>query len=159
MKRIFINKLIERAKIDSNIWLIISDVGFGLVESFEKLFPDRFINVGIAEQNALGIAAGLAETGKNVYFYGISPFVTFRCLDQIRMFMQYRQLPIKIIGNGIDKMYSTAGYSHWAIEDSSVMQCFQNIETVTPFDEKELNKALNQSFENDHPMYIRLGRI
>ena len=157
MKRIFMNKLIELARINSNIWLIISDVGFGLVEQFEEEFPDRFINVGISEQNALGIAAGLSATGKNVYFYGIIPFVTYRCMDQIRMFMQYRELPIKIIGNGVDKSYKTAGYSHWGIEDEPMMKCFNNIHTITPRNEFELKNVLELSFLNNNPMYIRLG--
>lgn len=153
MKKIFINKLIEQAKLDDSIYLIIADVGYGLVEPFEQEFPDRFINVGIAEQNALGICAGLASGGKKPFLYGIAPFVTFRCLDQIRMFMKYMQLPITIVGNGAGQKYKTAGYSHWAIEDEAVIKAF-GIDVFTPSNEEELCLALDQSGKK--PLYIRL---
>lgn len=157
MKKYWINKLVEQARIDPNIWLIISDVGYNLVEPFEKEFPDRFINVGIAEQNALGIAAGLSEGRKNVYYFGIIPFITYRCMDQIRMFMNHQKLPIKLIGTGIGTSYKSFGYSHWGIEDEDVMKCFKHIKTITPITKDELDFDIEFSFKNDSPMYIRLG--
>jgi transketolase len=155
MKKFFLEQLVCQARNDESIYLITADVGHGLVEPFQKLFPERYINIGIAEQNALAICAGLAESGKNVFFYGIIPFLTFRCLDQIRMFMNYMGLPIKIIGNGKSKKYQSAGYSHWAIEDETVIKAF-GIRTETPENLGELDDILNIAFDNEQPIFIRL---
>ena len=85
MRKLFIQKLVELASSDPDIYLIAGDLGFSVIEPFKEKFPQRFINAGISEQNMIGVAAGLALTGKKVFVYSIIPFVTMRCFEQIRV--------------------------------------------------------------------------
>lgn len=153
MRDKFIQWLIEKTSNDKRYYLIIADVGFGIVEPYENKFPDHFINVGVAEQHALGLAAGLADAGNKVYFYGIAPFITYRCMDQIRMFMSYMKQPITLVGNGKGKKYEHAGFSHWAINDWEIMQ-LMGVNVETPETVEELYTALENT--NNLPQYIRL---
>jgi len=104
----FINWLIRKAKKDKSVWLLVGDLGFNFVERFQKEFPDRFLNVGIAEQNMIGIATGLAIMGKKVYCYSGTVFINYRCLEQIRS-AWYQGLDVRVVGTSIS---SFLGDSH-----------------------------------------------
>lgn len=101
MRTNFINQLIEEARRNEKIFLLVGDLGYHVIEPFAEEFPDRFLNVGIAEQNMAGIAAGLAMTGYNVYFYSIGNFPTIRCLEQIRNDIAYHQANVKVVSVGL----------------------------------------------------------
>ena len=121
MRNKFINFLIDQKKIGNDIFLLVGDLGFSVVEPFSDLFPDSFINIGVAEQNMAGIAAGIASEGKTVFTYSIGNFNTFRCAEQLRNDIDYHDFPVctVIVGGGV--AYGNMGYSHHAVQDFSLM--------------------------------------
>jgi transketolase len=115
MRNAFIEKLTDLAEKNEKIFLIVGDLGFGVIEHFEEKFPRRFLNAGVAEQNMMGMAAGLASAGFQVFVYSIGNFPTFRCLEQIRNDVCYEELDVTIVSIG-------AGLSmeHWAIRTTQL---------------------------------------
>jgi len=158
MRNTLINCLITQARVDDRIFVITPDLGYSLLEPFAAEFPDRFLNVGIAEQNAMGVAAGLALSGKSVYVYSIIPFVTMRCFEQVRVDVAYMNTNVKLIGVGAGLSYGPAGATHHAIEDIAIMRALPNMTICCPGDPVEVRELINRSFEHSAPMYIRLGR-
>lgn len=158
MRKEFINNIIKLAEKDKNIYLLTGDLGFSFFEEFRQKFPDRFINCGVAEQNMMGMAAGLALCGKKVYVYSIIPFIVFRCFEQIRNDIIYQNLDVKIIGGGAGLSYGTHGMSHYATEDISVLRVFPNISIFFPADPLEMEEVVLQSYKTKGPVYIRLDK-
>ena len=158
MRTKFINRLIEEAKVNDKIFLIVGDLGYHVVEPFAEAFPDRFLNVGIAEQNMAGVAAGLAMTGYNVYVYSIGNFPTLRCLEQIRNDIAYHHANVKIISVGAGYAYGCLGATHQATEDIGAIRVIPNMVVATPGDPIEAETIANLSATYDGPMYIRLGK-
>jgi len=158
MKKAFIKQLIEMAKKDKDIYLIVGDLGFNLVEPFKKEFPDRFINAGIAEQNMIGVAAGLALSGKKVFVYSIIPFLTMRAFEQIRNDLCYQELNVVLVGYGAGFTYGTAGSSHHALCDISIMRSLPNMTILSPYDNNETKMCITESINEKGPVYIRLGK-
>ena len=109
MRTSFINQLLEEAKTNKKIFLVIGDLGYHVVEPFMEAIPERFLNAGIAEQNMAGVAAGLAMTGYNVYIYSIGNFPTLRCLEQIRNDIAYHKANVKIVSVGAGYAYGSLG--------------------------------------------------
>lgn len=157
MRKTFINTLTNIARKDKNIWLLTADMGFSVLENFFQEFSDRTINTGIAEQNAMAIAAGLALAGKKVYVYSIAPFVTLRCLEQIKNDVCYMNTDVKIIGIGGGLCYGSAGATHHSIEDIGVMRVLPNIKVYAPMDTLELKGIIEQTYLTKSPTYIRIG--
>ena len=122
MRNVFINELIKKSKTDKDIYLITADLGFRSFEIFQKEFPERFINVGVAENNMIGVGAGMALQGKKVFVYSILPFLVFRCLEQIRNNICHNNLNVKLIAGGGGFSYSVQGISHNTSEDLSIMR-------------------------------------
>jgi transketolase len=158
MRTTFINTLTEEAKTNENIFIITPDLGFSVLERFRDLFPKRFLNVGIAEQNAVGVAAGLALSGKIVYVYSIVPFVTMRCFEQVRVDVAYMNTNVRLIGVGAGLSYGPAGATHHSIEDIAVMRNLPNMTVCCPGDPLEVREIVRQSVDYEGPMYIRLGK-
>ena len=158
MRETFVKKLIEFAKRDKNVYLITSDTGFMVLDEFKTLFPERFLNIGISEANMIGVAAGLAMSGKKVFVYAIVPFVTMRCFEQIRVDLCYQNLPVKLVGIGGGLTYGTAGSTHHSIEDLAVMNCLPNMNVLCPGDPIEAAGLFEESMLLDSPCYIRLGK-
>lgn len=158
MRTAFVKQLIEEAKHNDKIFLIVGDLGFNVVEEFVNLFPDRFLNAGIAEQNMIGVAAGLAKEGYNVYVYSIGNFPTLRCLEQIRYDVAYHNLNVKIVSVGAGYAYGSLGASHHATEDIGVMRVIPNMVVCSPGDPVETKKITTISANYDGPMYLRLGK-
>jgi len=140
----------------SDRWFLTADVGFGLLEPLEEMMGDRFINVGIAEQSMVGIAAGLALSGKEVWTYTMCTFY-LRALEQIRNDICYQGVPVRMIGVGIEYDYEHLGTTHFAIDDFDIMSGLRNIDIVTPNDTIELNQVLHE--KNSGPQYIRISRF
>jgi transketolase len=157
VRNTFIKHLIKAAESDSSIYLIVGDVGFSVVEEFQAKFPDRFINAGIAEQSMIGIAAGLAMAGKNVFVYSIIPFVTMRCYEQIRNDICYQNLPVKLVGVGGGFSYGPYGLTHHAIEDVALMRTLSGMTIVAPGSKFETEKIAPQFCNLDGPAYLRLS--
>jgi transketolase len=158
LRNSFISKLHELASLDSNIMLLTGDLGFGVVEEFEINFPDQFLNCGVAEQNMIGMAAGLASEGKKVFVYSIANFPTFRCLEQIRNDICYHNFPVTIVSIGSGFSYGTLGYTHFAIEDISIMRSLPGIRILSPTDPLEVKSCLDLITLKPQPTYLRLGK-
>ncbi|WP_157318514.1 transketolase C-terminal domain-containing protein [Paenibacillus anseongense] len=148
----------EQAEIDNRIMIITPDLGFSVLEPFGKKFPNRLINAGIAEQNAIGIASGLALSGMVVYVYSIIPFVTMRCYEQIRVDVAYLNANVRLVGVGAGLSYGPAGATHHALEDISLMRSLPNMTVCCPGDPIEVRDLVRSSFTHEGPMYIRLGK-
>jgi transketolase len=127
----------------------------GLVR-FREEFPERFINAGIAEQNLIGIAAGLAKDGTNIFATSFSPFVTMRACEQVRMNMGYMQLNIKTIGLGSGLVMAQLGNSHYGIEDGAVMRSIPGMTVINPADGVEIVKTVEALCDYNKPAYLRL---
>lgn len=158
MRTNFINQLLEEAKHNKKIFLLVGDLGYHVVEPFAEQFPDRFLNVGIAEQNMAGVAAGLSMTGYNVYIYSIGNFPTLRCLEQIRNDIAYHQANVKIISVGAGYAYGSLGATHQATEEIGAIRAIPNMVVATPGDPVEAKAIATLSANYDGPMYIRLGK-
>lgn len=158
MRTNFINQLLEEAKNNDKIFLLVGDLGYHVVEPFKEMFPDRFLNVGIAEQNMAGVAAGLAMTGYNVYIYSIGNFPTLRCLEQIRNDIAYHKANVKIVSVGAGYAYGALGATHQATEDIGAIRTIPNMIVATPGDPVEAKAIASISANYDGPMYIRLGK-
>src|SRR5574344_520879 len=134
MRTAFIKQLVEEARKNDKIFLLVGDLGYNVVEPFANAFPDRFYNVGISEQNMAGMAAGLAMTGFNVYIYSIGNFPTLRCLEQTRNDISYYNANVKIVSVGGGYAYGSLGMSHHATEDIGVMRTLPNMVVCSPSD-------------------------
>ena len=156
----FIKILIELAEQDKDIWLLCDDLGFSYLEEFIKKFPDRFFNCGIAEQTMIGIATGLALSGKKPYVYGIIPFVTMRPYEQIRNDISYHNANVKIIGVGGKDFYERLGFTHNVSddEDKKIIEALKNIEVYITKTAFEVRKAMLESYKSEKPTYIRLDK-
>lgn len=154
MRKAFINTLIQQARQDDSIYLLVADVGFNLVEPFRDEFSDRFINVGIAEQNMIGVAAGLALSGKKVFCYSLGNFPTLRCLEQIRNDICYHNLPVTIVSGGAGLYYGSLGSSHHATEDITIMRALPNMSVINPCD--PVHVEMFMEFWDYSPRYLRL---
>lgn len=158
MRNTVIDCLMEQARIDDRIFLVNPDVGFSVLERFRDEFPDRYLNVGIAEQNAIGVAAGLALSGKIPYVYSMIPFVTMRCFEQVRLEVAYMNTNVRLIGLGAGFTYGPQGATHHAIEDIAIMRALPSMTVCCPGDPVEARELLKQSFSYDGPIYFRLGK-
>lgn len=158
MRTSFINQLLEEAKKNEKIFLIIGDLGYHVVEPFMEAIPDRFLNAGIAEQNMAGVAAGLAMTGYNVYIYSIGNFPTLRCLEQIRNDIAYHHANVKIVSVGAGYAYGSLGATHQPTEEIGALRAIPNMIVATPGDPVEARALAKFSAEYDGSMYIRLGK-
>jgi transketolase len=158
MRNTFIATLVEEAGKDQDIFLLTPDLGYSVLEPFQQRYPDRFLNVGIAEQNAVGLAAGLALSGKKVYVYSIVPFVTMRCFEQVRVDVAYMNTNVRLIGVGAGFSYGPAGATHHAVEDISIMRSLPNMTVCCPGDPIEVRELVRRSVDHQGPMYIRLGK-
>ena len=158
MRKAFIKALTEHAARDKRIWLLTGDMGFSVFEDFAARFPDRFLNAGVAEANMTGVAAGLALSGLLPYIYSITPFVTMRCYEQLRIDVCYQNQSVRVIGGGAGLCYGSAGGTHHALEDISLMRSIPNMTVICPGDPHEVTAAVNYSLKHAGPLYIRLGR-
>ncbi|MCK5492762.1 MAG: transketolase [Candidatus Omnitrophica bacterium] len=159
MRDAFFTALFEIAKNDKKVILLTSDTGAICHDRFRKELKNQYINVGIAEQNMIGVAAGLAMTGKNVYVYAIVPFVTMRCYEQIRVDLCCMNLTVTVIGIGAGFDYSTLGPTHHGVEDISIMRNLPDIKIYSPADSLAAKKIANITYKERGPKYVRLDRV
>lgn len=158
MRTAFIDQLMEEAAKNEKIFLLVGDLGFSVIEKFAALFPDRYLNVGIAEQNMTGIAAGLAMEGYTVFTYSIGNFPTLRCMEQIRYDVCYHNLDVKIVAVGGGFAYASLGPSHHATEELGMLRTIPGITIAAPGDPKEARLVTSMLANTYGPAYIRLGK-
>lgn len=159
MRDVFIERIYEQMKKDENIFFLCADFGSPKLDLIREEFKDRFINVGIAEQNLINIATGLALEGYTVYAYAIAPFLTMRAYEQIRVNLslhaQLKEININLIGVGAGLSYDVSGPTHHCIEDISIMRTLPNIEVFSPSDWVLAQKFVDYSIKVKKPKYIR----
>lgn len=158
MRSAFFSTLVKLAEQDPRIFLLTADLGYMAVEPFYEKFPDRFINVGVAEQNMVGIATGLAEAGMIPFVYSITPFSVLRPYEFIRNGPIYHQFPVRIVSIGGGLEYSHDGISHYGIEDIGVLRVQPGITLITPADYLQASSALQKTWDLPAPVYYRLGK-
>ncbi len=158
MRNQFIETLCELGGQDDRIWLLTGDLGYSVLERFANRFPERYVNVGVAEQNMIGVAAGLALSGKIVFTYSIANFAFMRCLEQIRNDVCYHNLNVKIVAVGGGLAYASLGYTHHAVEDLAVMRSLPNMAVIAPADPVEAALAIRAVVDWPGPCYLRLGK-
>ncbi len=158
MRRSFVHTLIDLAEHDPRVMLLTGDLGFMVFEPFIDRFPDRFFNVGVAEQNMVGVATGLAEAGFVPFVYSIVTFATLRAYEFIRNGPIFHHLPVRVVGMGGGFEYGPAGPSHHGIEDVAVMRTQPAMTVVAPADHAQAATAIRACWDLPGPVYLRLGK-
>jgi transketolase len=149
--------ILKLAESKGNLMVLSGDLGKSSgLDRFSNQFPDKFLNIGIAEQNMIGVAAGLAKEGYTVFATSFAPFITMRAAEQVRMNMGYMNLNIKAVSIGSGISMGFLGNSHFGLEDASIMRSIPNITVVSPADCAEIVKTVFAAAEFEGPMYIRL---
>lgn len=158
MRNAFVDELVTLARSNNRIALVVGDLGYSVIEPFADSFPDRFINAGVAEQNMLGLAAGMASEGYHVFVYSIANFPTFRCAEQIRNDVAYHNLPVTVVSVGGGLSYGNLGYSHHAVQDYGLMRLMPNMLIAAPGDPMEVRACMRYLTTRPQPSYLRLGK-
>lgn len=159
MRDSFARTLYQIAKTGSNVFIVVADISpAGSMAPFRAEFPDRFINVGVAEQTMIGICAGLALRGCTPFAYTIATFSIYRPFEQVRDDLCYQNLPVTVVGIGGGVSYSTLGGTHHAQEDVALMSALPNMTVVAPCDPLETEAATWACAELRGPAYLRLGK-
>lgn len=149
---------VEAVKNNDRTYLLSGDHGYALFDPLKNEYPDHFINAGVAEQNMVGIAAGLAKGGFFPIVYGLGAFVPNRVLEQIKLDACYESLKIIFVGDGAGAVYSTLGVSHQTFEDVAVLRSLPNIRIFSPSDAKELEWCFSEAVRYQGPSFIRVGK-
>ncbi len=158
MRDTFVKTLLEAAKKDPDIILMTGDLGYGVLDNFEKELSGQFINSGVNEQAMMGMAAGYASTGKRVFVYSIGNFPTLRCLEQIRNDVCLMNNPVVVVSVGAGYAYGSQGYTHHALEDIAVLRALPNMEVIVPADPAETRELTLSIIASKKPTYLRLGK-
>lgn len=158
MRDAFFDKLYEIAQKNKQVIVLTDDFGAPSLDKFRKDLSSQYINIGIAEQNMVSVAAGLALGGKIVYMYAIAPFVTLRCCEQIKVDLCCMNLPVTAVGVGAGYAYNNAGPTHHATEDIAIMRALPRMTILNPSDNVMAAACAEMSFNNPGPKYIRFDR-
>ncbi len=158
MRTRFIQTLCKLAEKDPKIFLVCGDLGYSVLEVFAQKFPDRYLNAGVAEQNMMGIAAGLAADGYTPFVYSIANFPTLRCLEQVRDDVIYHGANVKIVAVGGGVAYGSLGYTHHGIEDLGILRTLPEIRILAPGDPIEAELATEWVAQTQGPCYLRIGK-
>lgn len=158
MRAEFVQSIVELAEENPAILLLTADIGYAVLEPFVERFPKRFFNVGVAEQNMVGLATGLAIEGYVPFVYSIVNFSALRPYEFIRNGPVYHRLPVRIVGVGEAFDYGAAGPTHFGPEDVGVMRLQPELTVVAPADGEQTRRALRQTWDLPGPIYYRLGK-
>lgn len=158
MRKECMTLLLDAMVKNEKIITLTADLGFGLLDQIRNAFPERFYNVGAAEQLLIGAGVGLAEEGKIPVCYSMSSFILYRPFEFLRNYVNAECIPVKLIGSGRDKDYSHDGLSHWAHDDEIVLQALPNIKIYKPKDIAELESVFPEFINSKEPAYLNLTR-
>lgn len=158
MRTAFSDTLVALAKQDPNILLLTGDHGYALFDAFRAQCPDQYINAGIAEQNMVGMAAGLARAGYKPFVYGLSAFVPVRVVEQIKLDIAHDLLPVVLCGDGAGFVYSHLGTSHQSTEDIACTRAVPQLDIYSPADRHELRDCMRLAHQSGRPVYLRMGK-
>lgn len=158
MRNAFAQEIVALARQDSRVVLLSGDIGNRLFDKFKAEFPDRFYNCGVAEANMTGMAAGMAMAGLRPILYTITPFITTRVLEQIRIDICYHNLPVIIVGVGAGLAYASLGATHQSLEDIACLRLLPHMQVVCPADPVETRLSLRAALASPCPTYLRMGK-
>lgn len=158
MREAFSNALVRLALADPNVLLLTGDHGYALFDEFRKRCPDQYINAGIAEQNMVGMAAGLARVGFRPFVYGLAAFVPIRTVEQIKLDIAHDDLPVVLLGDGAGFVYSHLGTSHQSTEDIACTRAIPGLEVLSPADRFEMTASMDYAYTASRPVYLRMGK-
>ena len=158
MRGAFSDTLLALAKADPNVLLLTGDHGYALFDAFRHECPNQYINAGIAEQNMVGMAAGLARSGFKPIVYGLAAFIPVRVLEQIKLDVAHDQLPVIFIGDGAGFVYSHLGTSHQSTEDIACTRAIPDLSVYSPADAHELTACMKSAYQSNSAVYIRMGK-
>jgi transketolase len=158
MRNAFAAEVTALAAADPRLVLLCSDIGNRLFDDYQAQCPARFMNCGVAEANMISMAAGMALCGLRPITYTITPFITTRCLEQIRVDLCYQNLPVVIVGIGSGLCYASLNATHHSCEDIALLRVLPNMTVVCPGDAWEVRQALRAAVKRDGPVYLRLGK-
>ena len=158
MRKECMQLLRDQMEVTPEIVVVTADLGFGLLDNIRLEFPNRFHNVGAAEQLMIGAGIGLAEEGKIPVCYSMSSFLLYRPFEFLRNYVSAENIPVKLIGSGRDMDYSHDGLSHWAHDDEIVLKALPNIKIFKPKDVKDLENVWYDFIAGDGPVYLNLTR-
>lgn len=154
----FFTEIYNRVKQGEDIVITSSDIGAPSLDDFRKNYGNRFVNVGIAEQNLLAVSAGLQLSGKKVIAYGLNPFPVTRAFDQVRNVMASLQIPITLTALNAGSCSAEAGYTHMPVENMSVMRTLKNIQIINLSDNVMTRKLVDEILNNPKPRYIQFDK-
>ena len=158
-QQVFADTLLALAQMDSSILVVTSDSrGSGRLVEFGQKLPKQIVEVGIAEQNLVGVAAGLASTGKRVFAVSPACFLTARSLEQVKNDVAYSNHPVTLVGISAGVSYGALGTTHHSLHDYAVLQAINNIDIVSPADNFETKAAVEAALNHPRPLYLRLGK-
>jgi transketolase len=158
MREAFSNTLVRLALADSKVLLLTGDHGYSLFDEFRESCPDQYINAGIAEQNMVGMAAGLARVGFRPFVYGLAAFVPIRTVEQIKLDIAHDDLPVVLLGDGAGFVYSHLGTSHQSTEDIACTRAVPQLQVLSPADRYEMTAAMEYAYATHGPVYLRMGK-
>ncbi len=158
MRNAFAKEITRLARADEHIILLSGDIGNRLFDEFKDVCPDRFYNCGVAEANMIGVAAGLAMSGFRPVCYTIAPFLTYRCLEQIRVDLCYHNLPVILVGTGSGLAYASLGATHHSCEEVGMLRLLPEMVVLAPADSEEVRASLGAALNQPSPTYIRIGK-
>ncbi len=158
MRNAFAKQITELAQRDERVVLLSGDIGNRLFDDLKAKCPNRFFNCGVAEANMIGMAAGMAMSGLRPVCYTITPFITYRCLEQIRIDICYHHVPVVIVGTGAGLSYASLGATHHSCEEMGMLRLLPGLAVVAPADAMEVRGALKAALNHPHPVYIRIGK-
>lgn len=158
MRAAFSSELVRLAKADPNVLLLTGDHGYALFDQFRRECPNQYINCGIAEQNMVGMAAGLAKAGFRPFVYGLAAFIPIRVIEQIKIDIAHDNLPVVLIGDGAGLVYSHLGTSHQSAEDIACIRAIPNLTILSPADRFEMSASMRLAKDLGTPVYLRMGK-
>jgi|SRR5208283_264443 len=158
MRNAFMNTIFDACGKQDDIFIISGDAGLGVFDDFKEQYPDRFLNLGVAEQNMASFGAGLAIAGYKVCLYNIIPFLLYRCYEQVRNDICYQRLPVILAGIGSGITYAPQGFTHYSIEDIGIARTLPNLTVISPIDPVEAKCAARYALDADVPVYVRLAK-
>ena len=158
MRVAFSNALVRLALADPQVILLTGDHGYALFDEFRNRCPEQYINAGIAEQNMVGMAAGLARVGFRPFVYGLAAFIPIRTVEQIKLDIAHDELPVVLLGDGAGFVYSHLGTSHQSTEDIACTRAIPGIQVLSPADRFEMAAAMDYAYTAQSPVYLRMGK-
>jgi transketolase len=158
MRNAFADEVTQMAKADPRVVLLSGDIGNRLFDKLRAQSLNQFLNCGVAEQNMMGVAAGMGLSGLRPIVYTITPFTTLRCLEQIKVDVAYHESPVIIVGTGSGLSYASLGPTHHSLEDFAIFRAIPNLQVLAPWDAPSLRACLRMALLSGKPTYIRIGK-